>query len=145
MTSSDVNMHTASANIIACLDEIFKKGYNIGYGGCDYTYTIGELRAIEKLLAWISQIIYAEVFMQKEIEINGDYAEPEMYSEMIESAVDGLFEYRNIHPDGIPFFIIEGNNLILKRSPYFIFEERLMYKTGFIDTEAGGEEEEVNA
>ena len=140
MTSSDVNLHTAAANVVACLDELSEDGYNIAYGGSDHNYTIGELRAIEKLLAWISQIVYAEGLMQKEIETNGEDAEPEMYTDMIESAADGLLEYRGLHPDGIPFFIIDGRDLILKSSPYFIFEESLMYKTGFIDTETGGEE-----
>jgi hypothetical protein len=132
LTSKDVNEQSPSEGIIACLDGLRINGYSIIMGSSNYNYSIGELRAIEKLIAWISQILYAESLIQNEIEVYGEEAELEMYEEMIKDAEKGLLVYRDIHPDGISFFLIEGQSIILKCCPYFLMDERIMIKTGLI-------------
>jgi hypothetical protein len=59
-----------------------------------------------------------------------------MYFEQIEDAEEGLLKCRKQFPDFLKCFIEEGNTIFLRCSPYIIFEERLMYKTGFILPEA---------
>ncbi|MEI8129361.1 MAG: hypothetical protein WCG95_07055 [bacterium] len=141
MTSADVIQQNASPEVVATLNELVDAGYSILMGSIKYNYTIGELRAIEKIIAWISQIIYAKDLIQKEADVEGEDAELEMYVEMINQAETGLLEYQALHPDGIPFFLIEGNCVILKSSPYFLIEERLMYKTGLLISQSGDEED----
>ena len=141
MSSADVNKQNTSVEVVTCLEELVDAGYKIKMGSSEYNYTIGELRAIEKLIAWSTQIYYAENLIQREIDLEGENAELEIWDEMITDAEKGLLEYQDIHPDGIPFFIIEGDCVILKFSPYFYFEERIMYKTGLIISQKGGDEE----
>ena len=132
LTSKDVNEQAPSTEILASLEKLRNNGYSIIMGSIDYNYSIGELRAIEKLIAWISQILYTGSLIQQEIELYGIEAELEMYEVMISDAENGLLVYRDIHPDGISFLIIEGQSIILKCCPYILMEERIMIKTGLI-------------
>ena len=47
------------------------------------------------------------------------YVDLEFIYEMIKDMEKGRLEYQDIHLDGIPFFFVEGNSVILKCSPYF--------------------------
>ena len=132
MSSSDITKPIEAKAVVELLEKLRQEGYSIVMGSSDYNYSIGELRVIEKLLAWITQIMYAEGSKIKEVELLGEEAEPELFDDQIADAINGLINYRELHPDGIPFFIIKGNEIVLKCSPYFIFEEIMMYKTGFI-------------
>lgn len=132
MSSHDTNTACQSKKVVNILNQMREEGYSIILGNNESNYTIGELRVIEKLLAWITQIMYANTLKIKEIELMADGADLEIYEQQINDAVDGLKSYRGLHPDGIPFFKIHNNALMLKCSPYFIFEEIVMYKTGMI-------------
>ena len=132
MSSHDTNKPCESKKVVKILNQMREEGYSIIMGNSQSNYTIGELRVIEKLLAWITQIMYANSLKFKEIELMADEADPEIYDQQIKDAVAGLKSYRGLHPDGIAFFKIHENAIMLKCSPYFIFEERIMYKTGLI-------------
>jgi hypothetical protein len=132
MSFHDTNTACESKKVVKILNQMREEGYSIMMGNNESNYTIGELRVIEKLLAWITQIMYANTLKIKEIELMADEADPEIYDQQIKDAVDGLKTYRGLHPDGIAFFKIHNNAILLKSSPYFIFEEIIMYKIGMV-------------
>jgi hypothetical protein len=80
--------------------------------------------------------MYAEDLIQKELQIMGEDADPSIYAHQIKDAKKGLLKCRKQFPDFLKCFIEVGNAIYLKCSPYFIFEERWMYKTGLILPEA---------
>ena len=131
ITSVEFNSHEAYAAVVDYLDKFRTIGYNVYMSGT-HRYNDDELPIIERIVAWTAQIIYAENLIQKELQIMGEDAEPDMYFEQIEDAEEGLLKCRKQFPDFLKCFIEEGNTIFLRCSPYFIFEERLMYKTGFI-------------
>ena len=131
ITSEEFNSHEAHAAVVDYLDKFRANGYRV-YMSCTHRYNDIELRIIESIVTWTAQIIYAEVLMQKELEFFGKDAEPDMYFEQIEDAEEGLLKCRKQFPDFLKCFIEEDNEIYLRCSPYFIFEERLMYRTGLL-------------
>jgi hypothetical protein len=135
ITSVEFNSHEANAAVVDYLDKFRTMGYNVYMSGT-HRYNDSELRIIERIVTWTAQIIYAEDLMQKELQFFSKDADPDMYFGQIEDAENGLLKCRKQFPDFLKCFTEEDNTIFLRCSPYFIFEERLMYKTGFILPEA---------
>ena len=131
ITSVEFNSHEAYAAVVDYLDKFRTMGYNVYMSGT-HRYNDDELPIIERIVAWTAQIIYAEVLMQKELEFFGKDAEPDMFFEQIEDAEEGLLKCRKQFPDFLKCFVEENGAIYLRSSPYFIFEERLMYRTGLL-------------
>ena len=60
MTEPDVNAKKFNLNITNILNDLCKDGYLICVGDNKDSYSISELRAIDRLIAWITQISYAK-------------------------------------------------------------------------------------
>lgn len=60
MSQPDTNSKTFNINITNILNDLYKDGYLICVGDKELSYSIGELRAIDGLVAWITQISYAQ-------------------------------------------------------------------------------------
>ena len=133
MTQPDANSTILDINIATILDNLNKDGYLVCVGDKEHCYSIGELRAIDRLVAWITQIIYAEKETEDHIAVYEEYAETDKFDDMIDEAEEGLITYRKLHPDAIDFFIQTAwNKVTLKYCPYHLFQELLLYKSGLI-------------
>jgi hypothetical protein len=133
MTEPDVNKKWHDINITNRLNELYEDGYEICVGDQEHSYSIGELRAIDRLIVWITQISYANEEIEDQIAMYEEYADTDKFEEMIEEAEEGLVAYRKLHPDAIAFFIKTGwNKITLKYCPYHLFQELLLYKTALI-------------
>ena len=62
-------------------------------------------------------------------------ADPSIYAQQIKDAQKGLLKCRKQFPELLKCFIEEDGAIFLRSSPYFIFEERLMYMTGLLQPE----------
>ncbi len=62
----------------------------------------------------------------------GEYADPSIYAHQIKDAQKGLLKCRKQFPGFLKCFVEEDGAIYLRSSPYFIFEERLMYRTGLL-------------
>jgi hypothetical protein len=62
----------------------------------------------------------------------GEDADPSIYAHQIKDAKKGLLKCRKQFPDFLKCFVEEDGAIYLKSSPYFIFEESLMYRTGLL-------------
>jgi hypothetical protein len=62
----------------------------------------------------------------------GEDADPSIYTHQIKDAKKGLLNCRKQFPCFLKCFIEEGCAIYLRSSPYFIFEERLMYRIGLL-------------
>ena len=51
MTEPDVNTKTFNINITIILNDLYKDGYLIFIGDKEQSYSVGELRAIDRLIA----------------------------------------------------------------------------------------------
>ncbi len=131
ITSVEFNSQEAHAAVVDYVDKFRTKGYRVYMSGT-HRYNDSELRIIERIVAWTAQIIYAKDLIQKELKFFGKDAEPDMYFEQIGAAEQGLLKCRNQFPDFLKCFIEEDGAIYLRSSPYFIFEERLMYRTGLL-------------
>jgi|GEM_PF-4095828 len=131
ITSEEFNSNEAHAAVVDYLDKFRAKGYRVYMSGT-HRYNDSELRIIERIVTWTAQIIYAEDLMKKELKFFGKDAEPDMYFGQIEDAENGLLKCRKQFPDFVKCFIEEDGAIYLKSSPYFIFEERLMHRTGLL-------------
>ncbi len=60
MTEPDVNQKRFSINITSILNDLYKDGYLICIGEKEHGYSVGELLAIDRLVALITQISYAQ-------------------------------------------------------------------------------------
>ena len=101
MTEPDVNDQSPNINITRFLNVLRKDGYIIMVGGKEYNYTIGELRAIEKLIVWATQIAYAEEQIEMEHALHEENADTVRYDELVKEAQQGLITYRKLHHDAI--------------------------------------------
>jgi len=131
ITSEEFNSNEAHAAVVDCLDKFRAKGYRVYMSGT-HRYNDSELRIIERIVAWTAQIIYAEDLIQKELQIMGEDADPSIYAHQIKDGRKGLLKCRKKFPDFLKCFIEEDGAIYLRCSPYFIFEERLMYRTGLL-------------
>jgi hypothetical protein len=71
-------------------------------GDQEHCYSNGELRAIDRLIVWITQISYANEEIEDQIAMYEQYAETDKFEEMIDEAEEGLIAYRKLHPDAMP-------------------------------------------
>ena len=131
ITSEEFNSHEAYAAVVDYLDKFRAKGHRVYMSGT-HRYNDSELRIIERIVAWTAQIIYAEDLIQKELQIMGEDADSSIYAHQIKDGRKGLLKCRKQFPDFLKCFIEEDNEIYLRCSPYFIFEERLMYRTGLL-------------
>ena len=131
ITSEEFNSHEANAAVVDYLDKFRASGYRVYMSGT-HRYIDSELRIIERIVAWTAQIIYAEDLIQKELQMMGEDADPSIYAHQIKDGKKGLLKCRKQFPDFLKCFIEEDNEIYLRSSPYFIFEERLMYRTGLL-------------
>jgi len=133
MTEPDVNNKSLDINITTILNDLYKDGYLICVGDKKHSYSIGELRAIDRLIVWITQISYANEEIEDQIAMYEEYADTDKFEEMIEEAEEGLIAYRKLHPDAIAFFTkTDWNKITLKYCPYYLFQELILHKTALI-------------
>jgi Mg2+ and Co2+ transporter CorA len=133
MTEPDVNKKWHDINITNRLNTLYEDGYEIYVGDQEHCYSIGELRAIDRLIVWITQISYANEEIEDQIAMNEEYADTDKFEEMIEEAKEGLIAYRKLHPDAISFFIkSDWNKITLKYCPYHLFQELILHKAALI-------------
>ena len=131
ITSEEFNSHEANAAVVDYLDKFRASGYRVYMSGT-HRYNDSELRIIERIVTWTAQIIYAEDLIQKEMQMMGEDADPSIYARQIKDAKKGLLKCRKQFPDFLKCFVEEDGAIYLRSSPYFIFEERLMYRTGLL-------------
>ncbi len=130
ITSKDAYMHTANKEVCEFINALKSEGYNISEGDEFDIYTDYEMRVIDRLTALITQLIAADELIC--YEMTDDEGEPELdlfYSYMT-VAEEGLMECRVNYPEGIRFFYLDGDDIILKTAPYFLFQDCIMYKVG---------------
>lgn len=133
MTEPDVNTKTFDINITNILNDLYKEGYLICVGDKQHSYSIGGLRAIDRLVVWITQISYAQNEIEDQIAMFEDHAETDKFDDMIDEAEEGLIAYRKLHPDAIAFFTkTDWNKIKLKYCPYHLFQEIILHKTALI-------------
>ena len=133
MTVLDVNTKSLDINITNILNDLCIEGYLICVGDIEDSCSIGELRAIDRLVVWITQISYAQNEIEDQIAMYEDDAETDKFDDMIDEAEEGLIAYRKLHPDAIAFFTkTDWNKITLKYCPYFLFQELLLHKTALI-------------
>lgn len=121
-------------NITNRLNALYEDGYEICVGDQEHCYSIGELRAIDRLIAWITQISYANEEIEYQIAMYEEYADSDKFEEMIEEAKEGLITYSKLRPDAISFFIkSDWNKITLKYCPCHLFQELLFHKTALIN------------
>lgn len=131
ITSEEFNSHEVHAAVVDYLNKFIAKGYRVYMSGT-HRYNDSELRIIERIVTWTAQIIYAEDLIQKEQQMMGEDSDPSIYAHQIKDAKKGLLKCRKQFPDFLKCFVEEDGVIYLRSSPYFIFEERLMYRTGLL-------------
>ena len=129
LTLIDQNVDDINEDIYEYIQALRNDGYVVQVGDNSHVYSDDEMRVVDRLLAWISQILHAEHLIANEDEEMFDEF-PDIHLDLIREAVTGLAVCYNQNLEGINFFITEGDKIILVPSPYFIFEETLRNKTG---------------
>ena len=133
MTVKEINNKSLYINITTILNDLYKNVYLICIGDKEHSYSVGELRAIDRLVAWITQINYAQNEIEDQIAMYEDDADTEKFDVMIDEALEGLIAYRKLHPDAIAFFTkTDWNKITLKYCPYHLFQELILHKTALI-------------
>ena len=128
MTVPEVNNKSLYINITNILNDLYKNVYLICVGDKEHSYSLGELRAIDRLVVWIAQISYSQSEIEDQIAMYEDDAEADQFDDMIEEAEKGLIAYRKLHPDAIALFTeTDWNKITLKYCPYHLFQELLPY------------------
>jgi hypothetical protein len=112
------------------IQELREEGYNIYMGDRSYQYSEEDLHVVDRLVAWITQMMFAENLVSHEESEMGKDANPRMFTSLIVDAQLGLLACEQEYTDGINFFIADGDDIILVPSPYFIFENVLHNKSG---------------
>ncbi len=135
MTSKNAYMHTANKEVCEFINSLKAEGYNICEGDELDQYTDYEMRVIDRLTAWITQLMAADELVQYEMADDEEEPDLELYDSFISDAENGLMECRNTNKEGIRFFYIEGNDIILKRTPYFLFQNCITYQVGIYVSE----------
>ena len=130
MTSEDAYMHTANKEVCEFINALKSEGYNISEGDELDVYTEYEMRVIDKLTAWITQLIAADELICYEMTDDEEEPELDLFNSYMSDAEEGLMECRVNYPEGFCFFYLEGDDIILKTAPYFLFQDCIMYKVG---------------
>ena len=135
ITSKDAYMHTANKEVCEFINSLKSEGYNISEGDELDVYTDYEMRVIDRLTALISQSISADEVILYGMADDGEEQElGQFYSYMSDSEI-GLLECRVKNPEGIRFFYLDGDDITLKKAPYFHFQDCIMYKVGLYPSE----------
>lgn len=133
LTSDAAYLNKEDSEVRNYIRELRSEGYNIRMANESYQYRENDLQVIDRIFAWTTQIIHAEKVIQYEEFEMGPFGEPEMYESLIDDAVAGLEKCLEQNPDGIEFFKIDGENIVLVSSPYYLFNEFLVGNTGIND------------
>jgi hypothetical protein len=136
MTSEDVYMHTANEEVCEFMNALKSEGYNISEGDELDVYTDYEMRVIDKLTAWITQLIAAEELICYEMTDDEEETELDLFNIYMSDAEIGLMECRVNYPEGVRFFYLDGDDIILKTASYFLFQDCIMYKVGLYESES---------
>ncbi|MFM1775920.1 MAG: hypothetical protein RJA53_1530 [Bacteroidota bacterium] len=130
MTSKDAYMFRANKEVCEFINSLKGEGYNICEGDELDIYTDYEMHVIDRLTALITQLVAADELIC--YEMTDDEGEPELdlFNSYMSDAEIGLLECRVNYPDGIRFFYLDGDDIILKTAPYFIFQDCITYKVG---------------
>ena len=135
MTSKDAYMLTANKEVCEFINSLKGEGYNICEGDEFDIYTDCEMRIIDRLTALISQSMSADEVIRYGMADDGEELElGQFYSYMSDSEI-GLMECLLNNPEGISFFYLDGDDIILKTAPYFHFQDCIMYKVGLYPSE----------
>ena len=135
MTSEDAYMHTANKEVCEFINALKSEGYNISEGDEFDIYTDYEMRVIDRLTALITQLIAADELISYEMTDDEEEPELDLLNSYMSDAEEGLLDCRVNYPDGIRFFYQEGDDIILKTAPYFLFQDCIMYKVGLYVSE----------
>ena len=130
MTSEDAYMHTANKEVCEFINALKSEGYNISEGDELDVYTEYEMGVIDKLTAWITQLIAADELICYEMTDDEEEPELDLFNTYMSEAEIGLMECRVNYPEGVRFFYLDGDDIILKTAPYFLFQDCIMYKVG---------------
>jgi hypothetical protein len=135
MTSEHAYMHTANKEVCEFINALKSEGYNISEGDELDVYTDYEMRVIDRLTALISQSISADEVIRYGMADDGEELElDQFYSYMSDSEI-GLMECRVNYPEDVRFFYLDGDDIILKTAPYFLFQDCITYKVGLYPSE----------
>jgi hypothetical protein len=135
ITSKDAYMFTANKEVCEFINSLKGEGYNICERDELDIYTDYEMRVIDRLTALISQSMSADEVIRYGMADDGEELElDQFYSYMNDSEI-GLMECRVNYPDGIRFFYLDGDDIILKTAPYFLFQDCITYKVGLYPSE----------
>ena len=104
MTVPEVNNKSLYISITNILNDLYKNVYLICVGDKEHSYSLGELRAIDRLVVWIAQINYSQGEIEDQMAMYEDEAEADQFDDMIDEAEEVLIAYRKRHPDAIAFF-----------------------------------------
>lgn len=130
LISPDVIKSEPYPAIYDYIQELREEGYNIYMGDENYQYSEEDMHVVDRLVAWITQMMFAENLISQDQEDNGKYANPKMFYPLMANAQLGLLACEEEYTDGINFFVADGDDILLVPSPYFIFEDVLRNKTG---------------
>lgn len=133
LTSEAAYLNQEDSEVRNYIRELRSEGYNIQMANDSQRYSESDLQVIDRLIAWITQIVHAEKVIQYEEFEMGPFGEPEMYESLIDDAVAGLEKCLKQNPDGIEFFKIDRENIVLVSSPYYLFNECLISSTAIND------------
>jgi len=134
LTLNEGNVTDMNDELYEYIQDLRSEGIVVQVGDNSYVYSEDEIRVVDRLLAWITQILHAEKLIESEDEEVFDQF-PDLHLDLIREAITGLAVCYNQNPDGINFFIAEDEAIVLVPSPYFLFEEALRNKTGVNYTE----------
>lgn len=114
------------------IQELREEGFNIYMGDENYNYSEEDMHVVDRLVAWITQMMFAENLISQDQKDNGVDANPKMFYPLMGKAQLGLLACEEEYTDGINFFVADGDDIVLVPSPYFIFEDVLRNKTGLM-------------
>jgi hypothetical protein len=67
MTVPEVNNKSIYISITNILNDLYKNVYLICLGDKEHSYSLGELRTIDRLVVWIAQINYSQSEIEDQI------------------------------------------------------------------------------
>lgn len=136
MTSEDAYMHTANKEVCEFINSLKSECYKIRKGDEFDLYTESEMRVIDRLTALISQSISADEVIRYGMTDDEEELELDQFYSYMSDAEYGLKQCRVNYPEGVRFFYLEGDDIILKTAPYFLFQDCIMYKVGLYVSES---------
>jgi hypothetical protein len=135
ITSKDAYMHTANKEVCEFINSLKGEGYNICEGDELDIYTDYEMHVIDRLTALITQLAAADELICYEMTDDEGESELDLFNSYMTIAEEGLMECRINYPDGIRFFYLDGDDIILKTAPYFLFQDCITDKVGLYASE----------